>query len=507
MKNVSKKILKRMLACFMVCALAMVPITPSKASENEPASYTVEFNNASSVYICNKKAATGPIILTYTVESASGTIGNNGIVATTVPEESDPYTGTKGSFRYYRHNQMLQEGTYSLQLSLMPDTAPRYRIDFLNMEGEGINKPLPAGDHNWDDAEGSPVYEYYGIYIAETASAKLVNVTCVDAEGNDLELQSNNSAVVITKNGAQEELSVAFKTVQPAITDSIALTYKVQVVGTLPQGTVPTMTFEMNDVVSEAVEGSLVAETTDIYTFTYADIMAQQMSNVITATVTVGDVSEEKEYSVEQYCKAVLGKTASDLGMTATKKATLDTLVVDLMKYGMVVQEYRGEVVTVELTPEQLALGTQGGSLDNLDGIVTSKLEGTADNNYAWKSVSLVLRDKINIRCKFTATDISNLVVKVTMNGKDITKDADDFVSTGKANEYYVYFENIYAYEYEEAVEFSFENGGTSVGQVLNYSVNTYLDAKKTSTDVNLVKLLLAINNYGNAALSYVSAK
>lgn len=40
----------------------------------------------------------------------------------------------------------------------------------------------------------------FGIYVAPATTAKLVNVTCVDAEGNDLGLQANNAGITITKN-------------------------------------------------------------------------------------------------------------------------------------------------------------------------------------------------------------------------------------------------------------------------------------------------------------------
>ena len=478
--------------------------------EDTTASYTVEFDNVTDGFFCNATPSSGPITLTYTVESLTETSGKNGMVATTEPKEQYPYHETRGSLKYYTYNQMLQEdGTYSIQMEVNQEAGTNYKGLFTDVDGGTIK--IPASGHAWDDTVGNEACQYFGIYAEGTTTVKLVNVTCVDAEGNDLGLQANNSGIKITKNGAQEELSVSFETVQPTITDSIALTYKVQVVGNLPQGTVPTMTFEMNDDVSDAVVGSLVAGTTDLYTFTYSNIMAQQMADVITATVTVDEVSGTKEYSVLQYCQAVLEKTAAELEMTNAKKKALDTMVVDLVKYGAAVQQYREEEVTLTdvLSDAQLALGTQNGSLENLTGVVAqeSKLTGTMSNDYAWKSVSVVLREKTNIRCKFIATDVANLTVKITMNGAETIKDADDFVATGNSNEYYLYFDSIYAYEYGTTITFTFVKGNETVGQTLTYSVNTYLDAKKASTDNALVSLLKAINNYGNAALAYVSAE
>ena len=334
----------------------------------------------------------------------------------------------------------------------------------------------------------------------------VVNATEYISSGEQVEVEvgAGESVLVVVEN-----INVSFQTVQAKITDSIALTYKVQLAGDIPAGMLPTMTFEMNGTVTEPVEGYLVEGTKDVWVFTCSEIRAQRMGDTITATVQVGDIGVANEYSVLSYCKDVLAMSATDLGLTKAKKDALDSMVVNLVKYAAAVQVYNGEAdtLTSQLTSEQLALGTQGGSLDNLEGVVATKLEGTVDADYTWKSASVILKDKTNIRCKFTATDISNLVVKITINGDVIFKDADDFVSAGKQNEYYLYFDNIYAYEYGKKITFTFINDDVPVGQVLNYSVNTYLDAKKAVSDTKLVSLLDAINNYGNAALDYVRAE
>ena len=343
-------------------------------------------------------------------------------------------------------------------------------------------------------------------FDGEYAYRYIVNATEYQTYGEQIsvELGAGESVLVVVEN-----IEFSFQSVQPQITDSLALTYKVQVEGNLPEGVFPTIVFEMNGEKSEVEEGYLLDGTTDTWVFTCAGIKPQHMADTITATVSIGGSSATNTYSVLQYCLAVLDKSAADLGVAEAKKEALDTLIVDLVKYGAAVQVYRGEedTLTSALSKAQLALGTEDGSFDNLDGIVSSKLTGTANEDYAWKSVGVVLRDKINLRCKFTATDISDLMIKVTINGDVIFKTAEDLIPTGNKNEYYVYFDNVYAYEYGRKITFSFVKGDETVGQRLTYSVNTYLDAKKESEDVNLISLLHAISNYGNAALTYVKTE
>ena len=128
---------------------------------------------------------------------------------------------------------------------------------------------------------------------------------------------------------------------------------------------------------------------------------------------------------------------------------------------------------------------------------VTPLLSGDQDASYKWKGVTLVLREKVNIRAKFSAEDISDLIIQVKV-GDNTPVEAD--ITPADSNIYYVYFDGISATQYDEQVTFTFIKDGVEVGAELNYSVNTYLKAASALENANLLSLLNAINEYGQAA-------
>lgn len=296
-----------------------------------------------------------------------------------------------------------------------------------------------------------------------------------------------------------------YVSVQPKVTDSIAFTYKATIGEALIKSAPvinPVMTFEMNGKVSDPVEGTLVEGTTDTYTFTYPEIMAQNMADKITATLKVGSASTTYEYSVMDYCQNILGRDAIE-GYSPEQLAAIKEMIVDLVQYGAAVQTYRKEQDTLSeyLTAEQLAFDMNHGDLTTLSPI-TDRVTAGESTAYKWTGVSLVLKDKVNIRCKFTADDITGLGVKVRVGGQEVECDAK-FVEAGMAGVYYLDFDGIYAYEYADKIEIALIDNDGVTGQVLNYSVNTYLYNMREYSDANLVSLLKEINDYGNAAAFY----
>ena len=324
---------------------------------------------------------------------------------------------------------------------------------------------------------------------------------------------SDDSACTVLSKGTTVYLftpeSIEYISVQPEVTDSIALNFKVRVGAALMENE-PKMTFVMNGTMLQAVKGP-EGETTDYYTdytFKCSGIMAQNMADKITASLTVGTAAKTYTYSVMDYCKKVL-EMNEIAGYNEQQLAALKTMIVDLVSYGAAVQKFRDPSITEEslltklLTPEQLALGTQAEDLNSLGGVVSQKLTGTKSDTYQWTGVTLVLKEKTNIRCRFTAEEIENLTVVIKAGDVEVcTKGKADFKFLG-GNSYTVDFDSIYAYEYGKEITFEFHNGDSQTGAILHYSVNTYLNAKKDSTIVNLVPLLYRINNYGNAAKNY----
>ena len=353
----------------------------------------------------------------------------------------------------------------------------------------------------WTDEERNAYFNSDCLHLNKTGYGILANAF---AEFITARQWSNMANGCVLNSG-----SLKFETVQPEITDSVSLTYKASV-GSLDEGVVPFMTFAMNGVVSEPVEGKLVEGTTDVYSFKYTNIMVHNMADKITATLSAGSETAVYEYSVMDYCQKVLGMENVE-GYSSEQLAALKTMIVDLVAYGAATQKYRNPsiaedaLLTGMLTSEQLALGTATEKdLTSLEGVVTQKLTGDASETFRWTGVTLVLKDKTNIRCRFTAKDISNLTIKI-MDGDTVlaTKNSSDFTSIS-GETYYVDFDNIYAYEYGKTFKFVFCNDGTEEGQALNYSVNTYLNAKAGSTITNLVPLLKTIAHFGDSAVKFV---
>ena len=166
--------------------------------------YTVKTGKVSSLFIGNKLASEKAVTLRYTVESAvADTVNNNGVVATTKPNSTYPYTS--GSMKFYHlENVVMAEGrTYTFTMTLDNNGKVNYEGYYTDAENtspvllEG-KLPTPAGD-------GATDSQYYGIYVAPATEVKLINVTCVDADGNDLGIQTNAVNCLITAGDDEEQ--------------------------------------------------------------------------------------------------------------------------------------------------------------------------------------------------------------------------------------------------------------------------------------------------------------
>lgn len=344
--------------------------------------------------------------------------------------------------------------------------------------------------------------------LADKATEDGKDVTALMSKVNALTAPSSKEVTAVYNELLKTAMGIDDMILQPEVTDSIAMVYK----STITSGKDVSVTFTVDGKTTEAD----VTKVGNEYTFTYPNVYAQDMAQTIEATLTVGDYSRVYKTSFLDYCVDIMSDN--------TQSKELKDLIVDLVKYGESVQVFRGEVenrnelLTNKFTARQKfvatytlrdALWTTMGSVveaipeDNVDvnGYVSQAVTGTVDDNYKWSSMRLVLKDEVNLRCKFTANDISNLVVKVSINEESYEYVADDFKKVAD-NTYELDFGEIYANEYGETVTFEFVNDGELVGQKLSYSVNTYLYNKRSSTtgNANLPQLLLAVYKYGLSA-------
>lgn len=361
--------------------------------------------------------------------------------------------------------------------------------EFVDYDKKGEENDLKLGIYFNDK-----LYRDYYYYILD----------CKDACYSSLYLYRSNETKTITL-----EDPVVFETeLQPEITDSIAMTYRTVLTNNVADA--PTMTFARG-----GQEMTVTGTRTmgKVWEFTYPNVYPQNMAETVTATLQIGDYVKEYKTSMLDYSAYVLGL---EVGTTYTEEQLreLKNLIVDLVQYGAGVQQYKGVAADDEaLLTNKLETSVPGyeanfdledeTSFEHLTTVTDRFTEVTTDTTYTWKSATLVLGNKVKIRYKFTAESVDNLTVQATINNKSYVLEPE------QAGEgiWFVDFDSIYAYEYDQTVSVSFYVDGQPVGKTVNYSVNTYLNAKQNYVEINdsslWSNLLFAIHNYGTAAQAY----
>ena len=136
----------------------------------------------------------------------------------------------------------------------------------------------------------------------------------------------------------------------------------------------------------------------------------------------------------------------------------------------------------------------------------TEKVLGTAGVNI--KGKTLVLSNTFAVRVYFTVNegvDIANVSFNVTANGK--TDTVNSFEKDEKLGYYYFDYANLNATQLDSEVKFKSFVNETGVGDMVTYSVNTYLAKKMPNYDKssNAYKLMAEMFNYGCACTEYAS--
>lgn len=278
--------------------------------------------------------------------------------------------------------------------------------------------------------------------------------------------------------------------IQPELTNSISLHYTAELDVSIPEDVF--MKFTMNGV-HVCVPGTQNAGT---WTFTFADILPQDMGATILSELYVGEqVVSTREYSVRTYCLNMLEKTTGD---TAQDRA-LRGLLVAMLNYGTEAQKYFDPSVALEdyvnAGVDQSHLSSYEYKVDDAqDALLLDPVANQGD--YVWKAATLGLYDELKVRIKFYAADLNGL--SIVANDETYT----DFVPVNGANMYYVYVP-VVATDFDAAFEFTFYKNGT-VGTKLTYSVNTFVNYIVTENVSRTMGIVSAIYQYGCAADRYL---
>lgn len=234
--------------------------------------------------------------------------------------------------------------------------------------------------------------------------------------------------------------------------------------------------------------------------FVCADLLPQTVVDTIhatlSATVNGTTISQQKTYSVREYCEKQLANAEASDG--------LKKLLVDLLYYAEAAQLYAkyktDDLATKNLTEAQKALR----SADTTGSITaTAGKTGTPDETCGWTAAALRLENAMAMKLRFDATTVEGLTVDVTINGRTVT--VSDF---GEENgTYYLLFNNIGADEYKAEVRAVFKRNGTETGEVLTYSVAAYIGeaVRKAGASEALLNLLRSIYAYGESAAAYTA--
>lgn len=301
---------------------------------------------------------------------------------------------------------------------------------------------------------------------------------------------------------------------RPEITDSIAMTYQTIVSDKLTEA--PSMIFEGSeeDLIVQGVQvGAKVWE------FTYPEMYAQNMAQIVKATLQIGDYTKTYETSMLDYCAYVLG-LEEGTAYTETQLTDLKNLIVDLVQYGEAVQRYRGidaesddlltkklEAMISNYANDDLTDASDFGALTAVEKRLTLDENIKDTDKYTWKNVRLVLGNQVKLRYEFVAADITNLTVKASI-GRDTYE--LEIHPTETNGIYTVDFDQIYAYEFAKPITVKFYESGEQVGATVHYSVNTYLFTMTdyvAENETQLSQLLLAIHHYGTAAKLYQNSR
>lgn len=312
-----------------------------------------------------------------------------------------------------------------------------------------------------------------------------LNITGV-GQANDI-VYVDNFELVPLKLELPNLVEPTIKNASLALQNNLAIKYTALADKFGTDFTDPYVVFTMNGE-ETTVEG--VADG-DSYVFWFKNIAPHEIADNITATLHatfngVDVVLDTRDYSVLTYCKNKLGK----------ETAELDTLLADLINYGVELQKALGQE---PLDTKDLDLSAATAT----DRELVSKLQfvGEPDNAATWKSASLILNDAVTVRLTFkTELDISNVTVEIQAAGN--TWNLVPVKDESAENTYYVDFNGLNAAQMSEEIYAKVNDGDTAVSCALLYSVETYAYNKQATNLGNLVKAMM---KYGDSAAAYAS--
>lgn len=343
----------------------------------------------------------------------------------------------------------------------------------------------------------------YGTKLNLTPAKSLYGYEFVKADGLNTPIVSDGTVVTYyykNKTAPEEKPSPVINTVSLSLESSITMNFKV-LKSSLSSFDEFYMTFECGGKEEKVTD---YKETDKYYVFSYKGINPQLMNDNVTAVLHAKNKSEEytspeKIMSVREYAYTMLDRYSDD------EHSKLRTLLVDLLNYGAAAQIYAGyqtdNLVNSDLTDVQKDWASK--DTTEFKNIRNLNYKTISNPTAEWKTCSLVLKNSIMVKVKFSAKDVENKTVEIVLKNAKFTYTKDDFVNNGDGT-YYVYCNELFANELSDDLLFTIYENGKPCSNTMLFSVESYARLVRDNyKDKPLDKMTTAMMLYGKSAKAY----
>ena len=343
----------------------------------------------------------------------------------------------------------------------------------------------------------------YGTKLDLTPAKTLYDYEFVKADGLNEPVVSDGTVVTYyykSKNAPEEKPAPVINTVSLSLESSITMNFKV-FKNSLSSFDDFYMTFECG---GKEEKVTSYKQDGNYYVFSYKGINPQLMNDKVTAVLHAKNGKEEytspkKVMSVREYAYAMLDRYSSD------EHSKLRTLLVDLLNYGSATQKYvdyqTDNLANSDLTAVQKSWASK--DTKEFKNIRNYDYKTISNPTVQWISCGLVLGNAIMFKVKFTANNVENKTVEITLRNTKFTYDKNDFKDNGDGT-YYVYCNELFAHELGDEVLLTVYENGFPCSNTMLFSVESYArlvrdNYKGTPLDEMITTMML----YGNSAKEY----
>ena len=343
----------------------------------------------------------------------------------------------------------------------------------------------------------------YGTKLDLTPAKKLYDYEFVKADGLNEPVVSDGTVVTYyykNKNASEEKPAPVINTVSLSLESSITMNFKV-FKNSLSSFDDYYMTFECGGKEEKVTN---YKQDGNYYVFSYKGINPQLMNDKVTAVLHAKNgkeeyTSPEKVISVREYAYTMLDRYSSD------EHSKLRTLLVDLLNYGSATQKYvayqTDNLANSDLTATQKSWASK--DTKEFKNIRNFNYKTISNPTVRWNSCGLVLGNAIMFKVKFTANNVENKTVEITLRNAKFTYDKNDFKDNGDGT-YYVYCNELFAHEVSDEVLLTVYENGVPCSNTMLFSVESYARLVRDNyKGTPLDKMITTMMLYGNSAKEY----